>query len=80
MLLVYAAASSFAQSLSLPPKPLKQLQLALQDVKDGFSGLGPLSDEKDRVTLVRLYLLGLSYAMAVVPKGDKAAGKTYDPT
>lgn len=51
-----------------------RLQLALQDVKDGFGGLGPISDEKDRVTLVRLYLLGLSYAMGVVPKGEKAAG------
>ncbi|CAM9435783.1 unnamed protein product [Ectocarpus sp. 6 AP-2014] len=49
--------------------------LALQDVKDGFGGLGPISDENDRVTLVRLYLLGLSYAMGIVPKGKEAVGK-----
>lgn len=54
------------------------LQLALQDVKDGFGGLGPISDENDRVTLVRLYLLGLSYAMGVVPKGEKAVGEEGD--
>ncbi|CAM9876940.1 unnamed protein product [Ectocarpus fasciculatus] len=49
--------------------------LALQDVKDGFGGLGPISDENDRVTLVRLYLLGLSYAMGIVPKGKEAVGE-----
>eukprot|EP00903_Cladosiphon_okamuranus_P007913 g7641.t1 len=49
--------------------------LALQDVKDGFAGLGPISDEGDRVTLVRLYLVGLSYAMGIVPVGKEAAGK-----
>eukprot|EP00752_Nemacystus_decipiens_P012726 g11275.t1 len=49
--------------------------LALQDVKDGFAGLGPISDEGDRVTLVRLYLIGLSYAMGIVPVGKEAVGK-----
>ncbi|CAN0417434.1 unnamed protein product, partial [Laminaria digitata] len=48
--------------------------LALRDVKEGFAGLGPISDERDRVTLVRLYLVGLSYAMGVMPKGEVAAG------
>lgn len=52
------------------------MQLALQDVKDGFAGLGPISDEGDRVTLVRLYLVGLSYAMGIVPVGKEAVGKT----
>jgi len=51
------------------------VQLALQDVKDGFAGLGPISDEADRVTLVRLYLLGLSYAMGIVPKGKDVVGE-----
>eukprot|EP00904_Undaria_pinnatifida_P000684 jgi/Undpi1/10616/HiC_scaffold_29.g13066.m1 len=49
--------------------------LALTDVKEGFAGLGPISDERDRVTLVRLYLVGLSYAMGVMPKGEAAVGK-----
>lgn len=53
------------------------MQLALQDVKDGFAGLGPISDEGDRVTLVRLYLVGLSYAMGIVPVGKEAVGKTW---
>lgn len=49
-------------------------------MKDGFSGLGPISDEGDRVTLVRLYLLGLSYAMGVVPRGEMAVGELWRST
>ena len=64
-----------------PPRPAPRrrrlviLQLALRDVKEGFAGLGPISDERDRVTLVRLYLVGLSYAMGVMPKGEGVVGK-----
>lgn len=54
---------------------LRCIKLALQDVKDGFAGLGPLSDEVDRVTLIRLYFVGLSYAMGILPKGPDSVGE-----